>query len=175
MTLELYRNLRGPYRSSIRSILVSDSLDMKLTISIGVAPSSAPTTTSSSTAPPASSQLPIGAIVGGAVGGVVAIAVIIAVAWYCVTKVKTQGQMGTGYSPEDHWPPVSEAPSSPRPMSPAVEKPLYDRPGPYVEHPRRPGAEEQRDLVVEDERAGSPRLRYPDAVVSGNLFPDRDY
>lgn len=91
--------------------------------------------------------------------------------------------MGRGYPPEDQWPPISEAPSSPRPMSPAVEKPVFDRPGPYVEYPRRPGAgeqrglevEEQRGLGVEEERTGSPRLRYPDAVVSGNLFPDRGY
>jgi hypothetical protein len=83
--------------------------------------------------------------------------------------------MGSGYPPEDRWPQVSEAPSSPRPMSPAVEKPVYDRPGPYVEHLGRPGAEEQRDLEAEEQSVGSPRLRYPDAVLSGNLVPDRSY
>jgi hypothetical protein len=60
-------------------------------------------------------------------------------------------------------------------MSPAVEKPMFDPPGLYVEHPRRLGAEEQTGLEVEEERVGSPRLRYPDTVVSGNLLPDRGY
>ena len=172
--LELYRDLRGPSKSCEWSILVFHPR-YRTHLSIGVAPSSPTTTTSSSSETATPSSLPIGAIVGGAVGGVVATAIIIAIAWYCVTKVKTQRQMGSGYPPEDQWPQVSEPPSSPRPMSPAVEKPMFDPPGLYVEHPRRLGAEEQTGLEVEEERVGSPRLRYPDTVVSGNLLPDRGY
>ena len=148
---------------------------------LGVAPNAlTPTSTTASPAPTQTvSPLPIGAIVGGAVGGVIGITVVIAFAWYMVTKLKTKHPM-SDYPPE--YPTSPGVPSSPRPMSPAVEKPIpedpgyYQRPGSYPERPRpyeRPGAGEQRN--VEEEMPGSPRLRYPEAEMSGNLLPNRHY
>lgn len=90
--------------------------------------------------------MPVGTIVGGAIGGTLGIVVIAALAWYKVTKLKLDREASVI--------PVEV------PISPEVE----NGHGGYGF-----GGQGLERRAYSVETPGSPRLVYPDEVVSANL------
>jgi len=151
--------------------------------------------TASATAASSPSTVPIGPIVGGVVGGLIGVAAILGFAWYMVARARLRALRHPGLGRRTslgipHAYPLElteNLPPSPTAKSPAVQNANVDA----SERDRRqrrffqrgstnrvvePEIGEGEQMGVEENRAGSPRLRYPDpdaAVVSGNLSPER--
>lgn len=148
--------------------------------------------TASATAASSPSTVPIGPIVGGVVGGLIGVAAILGFAWYMVARARLRalrhpGQR-LGYDPPAYpLEPTENLTPSPTAKSPAVQNANVDaserdrRQRRFFQQESTNRAVEREigegeQMGIEENRAGSPRLRYPDpdaAVVSGNLSPER--